>query len=61
MGSGSEELITGHDARAAGRYRPLRKPLDTADERIFRVPAAAALGPQPSADFGPSDAFVART
>jgi hypothetical protein len=39
---------------------PRRKPLDAADKRIFRVLSAVALGPQPSADFGPFEAFVVR-
>jgi hypothetical protein len=38
--------------------RSLRKPLDTADKRISRALMAEALGPQPSAVFGPFDAFV---
>jgi hypothetical protein len=47
-----------HPRRPFGRS--LRKPLDTADKRISRVLSAEALGPQPSADFGPYDAFVER-
>jgi hypothetical protein len=37
--------------------RSLRKPLDTAVKRISGVQSAAALGPQPTAVFGPCDAF----
>jgi hypothetical protein len=42
----------------AGRHGSLCKPLDTADKPISGVPSATALGPQPSADFGPFDGFV---
>jgi hypothetical protein len=46
------------DSRTAGVRASYRKPLDTLDKRISRVLLAAALGPQPGAGFGPSDAFV---